>query len=50
MKNSPVVTAFQKLCKLKNIKWVALSVEFNDGGRVTLHSKDAPNRPAGIKS
>ena len=32
------------------VEWVALSVKFNDGGRVAIHSKGAPNRPQGIHS
>jgi|GEM_PF-4247827 len=30
------------------LKWWAISVGFNDGGRQAIHSKDAPKRPAGL--
>lgn len=30
------------------IEWFAISLKFNDGGRMTIHSKGAPKRPKGI--
>ncbi len=30
------------------VEWVAFSAKFVDGGRVAIHSKDAPNRPMGM--
>jgi len=34
--------------KAGKVKWVALSVKFNDGGSVAVHSKGAPKRPRGL--
>ena len=30
------------------VEWVALSVKFKHGGRIAIHSKNAPKRPSGV--
>ena len=30
------------------VDWVAFSAKFSDGGRVAIHSREAPKRPRGV--
>jgi hypothetical protein len=30
------------------VEWVAISVKYNDGSRIAVHSEEAPDRPRGM--
>lgn len=30
------------------VGWIAVSIKYKDGGRITVHSRDAPSRPKGL--
>ena len=31
----------------EDLEWIAITIKYKDG-RITIHSKDAPNRPKGL--
>lgn len=36
--------------KEQDVEWLATTVKFKNGARITIHTANAPKRPAGITS
>ncbi len=41
---------FSKALTDDKVEWIAISMKYKSGGRIAVHSRDAPARPSGMST